>query len=149
MQKVAILTDSIACLTPEMVRQYRLRIIPSNIHFDGREYRDGVDITNQEAYRLLEMSPEHFVSSPASVGEYMAAYQEVLGYAESILCVTLSSRLSTLYNMANIAREEASLEFPRCPVIVLDSETAAIGEGLIVTASTGAGVLAVAFYAGN
>ncbi|GAG09367.1 unnamed protein product, partial [marine sediment metagenome] len=76
MQKVAILADSIACLTQEMVRQYQLRIIPVNIHFNGRIYRDGVDITSKEAYQLLEKVPEHFASSPASVGEYIAAYRE-------------------------------------------------------------------------
>jgi len=63
MQKVAILADSIACLTPEMVRQYQLRIIPINIHFDGNIYRDGVDITSAEAYRLLDTAPDYFASS--------------------------------------------------------------------------------------
>ena len=70
MQKVAILADSIACLTPEMVRQYQLRIIPINIHFEGKLYRNGVVITSTEAYRLLEKAPDHFASSPASIGEY-------------------------------------------------------------------------------
>ncbi len=133
MQKVAILTDSIACLTPEMVRQYRLRIVPVNIHFNGTVWRDGVDITSTEAYRLLEGAPEYFASSPASVGEYLTAYREVSADAEGILCITLSSRLSTLYNMANVAREEARGEFPGTAIEVLDSKTAAVGEGLIVS----------------
>ena len=135
MPKVAILTDSIACLTPEMVRQYRLRIIPVNIHFNGTVWRDGVDITSTEAYRLLERAPEYFASSPASVGEYLTAYREVSANAEGILCITLSSRLSTLYNMANVAREEVRGEFPGIAIEVLDSKTAAVGEGLIVSAA--------------
>jgi fatty acid-binding protein DegV len=95
MQKVAILADSIACLTPEMVRQYRLQVIPINIHFNGRIYRDGVDLTSMEAYRLLEKDPERFASSPASVGEYVEAYRAASTYADGILCITLSSQLST------------------------------------------------------
>ncbi len=129
------MTDSIACLTPEMVRQYRLRIIPINIHFNGKIYRDGVDITATEAYRLLEKAPDQFASSSASVGEYLSAYREASAYAESILCVTLSSGLSTVYNMARVAREEAKAELPRTPIKVLDSKTAAGGEGLIVLAA--------------
>ncbi len=135
MQKVAILADSIACLTPEMVRQYQLRIIPLNIHFDGKIYRDGVDITSTEAYRLLEKAPDHFASSPASVGEYAEAYREASAHAEGILCITLSSELSTLYNMARIAKEEAMSELPQASIEVLDSRTAASGEGLIVSAA--------------
>lgn len=135
MQKVAILADSIACLTPEMVKQYELQIIPANIHFDGRIYRDGVDISSADAYRLLEKSPDHFASSPASVGEYMDAYREASAKAESILCLTLSSKLSTLYEMARVAREEAKDELPKTLIEVVDSKTAAVGEGLIILAA--------------
>lgn len=135
MQKVAILADSIACLTPEMVKQYELQIIPANIHFDGRIYRDGVDISSADAYRLLEKSPDHFASSPASVGEYMDAYREASAKAESILCLTLSSKLSTLYEMARVAREEARDELPKTLIEVVDSKTAAVGEGLIILAA--------------
>ncbi len=134
-QKVAILADSIACLTPEMVRQYQLRIVPINIHFDGKIYRDGVDITAREAYRLLERAPEDFALSPASVGEYVGAYREASAQAEGVLCITLSSELSTVYNMACIAKEEAKSELPQTSIEVLDSKTAAGGEGLIVLAA--------------
>jgi len=135
MQKVAIVADSIACLTPEMVRQYRLQVIPINIHFNGRIYRDGVDLTSMEAYRLLENDPEHFASSPGSVGEYVEAYRAASTYADGILCITISSQLSTLYDMARVAKEEAQKELPQIPIEVLDSNTAACGEGLIVTAA--------------
>ncbi len=135
MQNVAIVADSIACLTPEMVSQYNLRIVPINIHFEGRIYRDGVDITPSEAYQLLKKAPAQFASSPASIGEYLNAYREASARAKSILCITLSSKLSTLYNMANVAREEARGEFPGTAIEVLDSKTAAVGEGLIVSAA--------------
>jgi DegV family protein with EDD domain len=135
MQKVAILADSIACLTPEMIRQYQLRVVPINIHFNGTIYRDGVDITSAEAYRMLEEAPNYFSSSPASIGEYVGAYYEASTRAESILCITLSSKLSTLYNMACVAKEEVSNELNKTLIEVIDSETAAVGEGLIVSAA--------------
>ncbi len=134
-QKVAIVADSIACLIPEMVRRYHLRIVPVNIHFDGNIYRDGVDITSTEAYRLLERAPDGFASSPASAGEYLDTYREAAASAESILCITLSSKLSTLYNMAHVAKEQAKDELPEIAIEILDSKTAAVGEGLIVSAA--------------
>ena len=140
MQKVAVLADSIACLTPEMVKQYQLRVIPINIHLDGTIYRDGVDLNSAEAYRLLEKAPEYFASSPASVGEYVDAYRQVAAQAESILCITLSSKLSTLHNMARLAREEVRKELNQTTIEILDSKTAAVGEGLIVTAAARAAI---------
>lgn len=135
MQKVAILADSIACLTPEMVKQYQLRVIPLNIHFDGAIYRDGVDINAAEAYRLLKKAPNYFASSPASAGEYLSAYREASAKAEGILCLTLSSKLSTLYDMARVAKEAARNELPQTLIEVIDSKTAAVGEGLIILAA--------------
>ena len=135
MQKVAIVTDSIACLPGELVEQYRLRVVPVNIHFNGKVYRDGVDITADEAYKLLKEAPEHFASSPASISEYLQAYQEARTYSNGILCITLSSKLSTLYNMARLAKEEAEKEATQGTIEVFDTGSAAGGEGLIVLAA--------------
>jgi DegV family protein with EDD domain len=133
--KVAIVTDSIACLPGELVGQYQLWVVPVNIHFDGRVYRDGLDITADEAYRLLEEAPDHFASSPASIAEYLEAYRQAGVHSNVILCFTLSSKLSTLYNMARLAKEEAEKEAPRRTIEVFDTGTAAGGEGLIVSAA--------------
>jgi len=47
--KVAIITDSIACLTGEMVEQYGIRIVPLNFYCGGKLYRDWADITPSQA----------------------------------------------------------------------------------------------------
>lgn len=133
--KVAIVTDSIACLPDELVGQYKLRVVPVNIHFNGKVYRDGVDITTKEAYRLLEEAPGYFASSPASIAEYLQTYCQNGVYPDNILCLTLSSRLSTLYNMARLAKEEADKAALRKTIEVFDTGTAAVGEGLIVAAA--------------
>ena len=104
MQKVTILADSIARLPPDMVEQYHLRVLPINIHFGGKLYRDGVDITAAEAYRILEEAPDHFASSPASVGECLAAYREASTHAEGILCITISSKVSMLHEIGLISQ---------------------------------------------
>ena len=135
MPKVVIVVDSIACLTPEMIDRYNLRIIPINIHFEDKVYRNGEDITSAEAYRLLEKAPNYFASSPASVGEYVKAFTEVSTQADGILCITLSSELSQLYNTACVARKEVRKKIRQTAIEVFDSKTAAVGEGLIVSAA--------------
>ena len=135
MAKIAIVTDTIACLPREMVEQYQIRLVAPNIHFEGRIYRDWLDISPAEAYQLLERSPQHFCTSPASPGEYIEAYRELSTRAESILCITISSELSTLYNTALIAKEQVKEELPQTTIEVLDSQTATAAEGFVVLAA--------------
>ena len=55
-------------------------------------------------YRMLEKDPDHFASSPASIGEYIKVFQEAHTEADGILMITLSTKLSTLYNVVHLAR---------------------------------------------
>lgn len=135
MSKVGIITDSVACLTPEVVKQYDIRIVPLNIYFDGTVYKEGVNITPTEAYEFLQKDPDKFTTSPGSAGDYLEAYQEVSKKYQDILCVTLSSKLSTLYNMAHVAMEEAESKLKKTKIVVIDSLTAAGGEGLMALAA--------------
>ncbi|MFC1872051.1 DegV family protein [Chloroflexota bacterium] len=135
MQKVAIVTDSIACLPLEVIRQYDVRVVPLNIYFDGKVYMEGQDITASEAYRLLARAPDRWSTSPGSVGDYLEAYLEVGRRYSSIACVTLSSRLSTLYDVARLAGEQTAAQNPELDIRVVDSLSAAAGETLITLAA--------------
>lgn len=133
--KVAIVTDSIACLTREMVEQYGIGIVPISLYAGGKVYRDWVDITPTEAYELFLHDPESFTTSPASPGHYLDAYHEASNQTKSILCITLSSKLSTGYEMACVAREQAKTELPQVSIEVLDSQNVTAAEGFIALAS--------------
>jgi len=132
---VAIVTDSIACLPPEALKQYKVRVVPLTIYFEGKVYKEGVDITAAEAYRLLAKAPDQWATSPGSAGDYLEVYRELAAQFKAIVCLTLSSKLSTLYNMAHLAKEQAGAEFPGTTIEVVDSMTAAAGETLIVLAA--------------
>ena len=131
MQKVAIVTDSISCLTKELVEQYRIGIVPIMLLVQGKVYRDMVDMTPSQAYELFLQDPEAFATSPASPGHYLEAYRAASNQAENILCITLSSKLSTGYDMARVAREQAKTELPETSIEVLDSQTVTAAEGFI------------------
>ncbi len=110
MQPVAIVTDSVACLTRELVEQYGIVIVPIRLLVQGKVYRDLVDMTPSEAYELFLQDPESFNTSPASPGHYLEAYHEASHQTKNILCITLSSKLSTGYDMACVAKEQAKSE---------------------------------------
>ena len=135
MQKVAIVTDSIACLPPEVVRQYQLRILPINLYFDDKVYKDWVDIAPAEAYELFLKNPKHFATSAPSPMDCLEAYREVSKRVKNILCVTVSSKLSMVYQSTRVAAEQARNELPGVTIEVLDSQTATAAEGFIALAA--------------
>jgi len=128
---VAVVTDSIACLPQEVVERYAIRIVPVNVLFEGRVYRDWMDLTPSLAYEMLKKNPDGFATAPPSPYEFLEAFREVGQRSREILCITISSGLSTLYNMAEVASEMFQKELPGTRIGVVDSRTAAGGHGLI------------------
>jgi len=131
MQNVAIVTDSVANLAPEMIEKYRITIVPINICFRGEIYRDMLDVSPSEAYEMVLQDPDNFSTSPASPGHYLEAFREASKQAKNILCITLSSKLSTGYNIARLAAKQAGDEMGDISVEVMDSQNVTAAEGFI------------------
>ena len=93
MPKIAIVVDSTACLTPEEKSRYQVELVPINVMFEGKVYRDGVDLTAAQAYQFLEKNPEDWATSAPSPGDFLAAYKKQISQgAEAILCFGPSSK---------------------------------------------------------
>ena len=135
MQKVAIVTDTIACLPPEMVRRYQLQILPINLYFGDKVYREWIDITPTEAYEQFLKDPRSFKTSAPSPGDCLEAYRELSRRTKDILCITVSSKLSMVYESTRVAKELARNELPGVTIEVLDSRTATAAEGFIALAA--------------
>lgn len=133
--KVGILTDSLTCLTKELVGQYGIGIVPLSFYVGDNLYRDWVDVTPSQAYELFLKDPDAFKTSPASPGVFFEAYRELSEQGKDILCITLSSKLSTEYDIACVAKEQARSELPLTLVEVLDSQTVTASEGFIALAA--------------
>lgn len=135
MTSIAVIADSIACITKEQTENYHIKIVPANIFFNGQVYRDFIDISSAQAYEFLVKAPEFWKSSAASPEDYLKAYRELSEHAQSILVVTISSSLSMFYSSAQTAKEIFQEESPQTAIEVLDSETVAAAEGLIALAA--------------
>ncbi len=135
MQKMAIATDTIACLTKEQIEHHEIGIVPLKIDFDGHVYREYLDISPSAAYQFLEKDPKRFVTSAASPLEFLKAFREMSKRAQNILFITVSSKLSAQYSAAQLAVEQAKQELPGTTIGLLDSRNAAAAEGFIVLAA--------------
>ncbi|MFC1923828.1 DegV family protein [Chloroflexota bacterium] len=135
MDKVAIVADTIACLPREVVERYGIEIVAPNIYFNGSVYRDWFDISPSEAYQLLERAPKLFSTSSPSVADLAQTYRKLSEQAENILCIIISSKMSTFYNVALLAKDMVKEELPHTTIEILDSQTATGAEGFIVLAA--------------
>ncbi len=135
MRRVAIIADSIGCIPRDMIETYGIEVVAPNIYWNGSVYRDWLNITASQAYQLLQKDPEAFSTAAPSPGDLAEVYRKVSQTAESMLCITLSSKVSTLHNAAVAARELVKEELPSTTIEVLDSRTCTGAEGFVVMAA--------------
>jgi DegV family protein with EDD domain len=135
MGKVAVVTDSSACVPREVVKQYGIHILPLILIFEDKSYRDGVDITSKEFYELLRKAKKVPTTSSPSPGEYLEAFREVAKQASGIFCLTLPPNLSMAFDSATQAKEMARDSIPQVNIAVLPSRSPALAEGFIAQAA--------------
>ena len=135
MKKVAIVTDTTACIPQEQVKRYDIELAPMTIIFEDKAYRDGIDISPTEFYALLRQAKKLPTTSHPSPDVFLQAYRNASRRAESILCVTISSTFTATLNSARLAIETAKTALPKVVIEVLDCGTAAAAQGLVVLAA--------------
>jgi DegV family protein with EDD domain len=145
MRKAAVVADSVCCLPQEIVEKYDIYVVPLEIIYEGKSYRDGIDMTPNEVYKIMRRKENLPTTSTASTGDFLNAYRQVSQKAESILCITLTSLQSKTFEAASAAREIAKEEIPDTIIEVFDSRSVAGALGFIVreaarVASQGAGL---------
>lgn len=131
MVRIAVVTDSAACIPAHLVQEYDIHVVPFELVWDGRSYRDGVDITPSEVYRRLREAGSWPTTSQPALGDFAALYTRLGREVEGIVSIHVPDTLSGTVDMARLAAEQAS----PVPVRVIDSRTAAIAEGFVVLAA--------------
>lgn len=126
--KIALLTDSTADLSPAMLAGKPIYVVPLKILCQDGEYSDGVDIFAGDIYQRLRRGelPRTSLPSGGSVSDAFARIRAD-GY-EKVIAIMLSSGLSGTYNMVRLqGQQQEGLE-----VAVFDSKSGALGIGVIL-----------------
>lgn len=128
MKMIKIVTDSSCDLNKDIIEKYNIQIVPLNITFGDYTYIDG-DIEIDEFYKMMDNSPILPKTSCPSPEKFMKSYE---GEEDEILVITLASKLSGTYSTAVLAKDMFEEEYPNKKVVVIDSETGSIGQGLLL-----------------
>ncbi len=128
MKKIAIITDTDSSLPPEVAARHGIHLVPITINFDDETYTTGVDIDDRllfEKVDRLNKLPTTSAPSPnAFADEFEAAFKDG---AETVICICVSSLVSSTYNAAFTARQT----FPERDITVIDSLTLCMGQGFL------------------
>jgi len=131
MSKVGIVTDTINCLPAEVIKEYDIRVVPVALSINGQPYRDQIDITSDEFWKIFPDMKEFTTGAPP-MGDYLSILSDLSKSTDSIMCVFVSKALSAINEAAVQAVEIFKTEQPGVNIEIVDSRTAAGAQGFIV-----------------
>lgn len=124
---VRIIIDSASDITLSEVAKLNVEMLPIITSFNGVEYEDGITITHDEFFEKLIETAELPKTSQVNPFAYEKAFEEVVKAGDTAVCLTVTGKLSGCYQSACIAADEYDGQ-----IIVVDTESAALGERLII-----------------
>ncbi|MGA7911484.1 MAG: DegV family protein [Candidatus Dormiibacterota bacterium] len=130
--RVAVVTDSTADLPNDLAATRSISVVPLTLHFEGRTYLDGVDITPAEFYRRLPNATAHPTTSQPSPGRFAETYTRLLEDHTEVVSIHISEKLSGTYASARQAAEMTAHKRVR----VIDSHVVSMSLGLVTLAAS-------------
>lgn len=126
-ERIALVTDTACDLLDEQLAHYDIRVVSLRVATSQGEFRDRVEISQEQLYALLEREvPKTSLPLPEDV---TALYRQLREEgATRVLHLCMSSSLSGTYNMIDLLSKETE----GLLVDVFDTHTLSCGLGLLV-----------------
>jgi DegV family protein with EDD domain len=136
MGTVKVVTDGTSSLTLAMGQEHGVHVVPLYVMFGEQTYVDGVDLSSDEFYRLLESSPQLPTTSQPTAEDFIKAYTAVWesmpdGEEKAIVSVHASVKMSATVNSARAAAKR----LPEMQIHIIDSQSISMGLGLMAIAA--------------
>ncbi len=135
MSKFVIVTDSTTDLPADLAKNLGLIVLPLKFNLNGKAYTNYLD--------ARELDPKVFydavsagaqpTTSQVNPEEYVDVLTPVLKEGKNILILAFSSALSGTFNSARIAVEDLRTQFPERTILLIDTKSASLGEGMLVS----------------
>lgn len=130
MPNIKIVTDSCAQFLPaHLAQRSSITVLPNRIRIAGRVYREGIDLSAEEALHLIAAdgaTPQILSPDPA---DFMQVYRDLADDCDAILSIHPSRHLYRSWGHAVTASEQFG---GHCEIAVIDSQTLSAGLGMLV-----------------
>ncbi|MGE5223752.1 MAG: DegV family protein [Omnitrophica WOR_2 bacterium] len=121
-----IVMDGAGDMPPDWVKLYDIRVIPINIQFGNRTFLQGVELSNEDFYRIVDEKGVIPQTSQPSPQQFVFFYERIAQAGDTILSLHVTSGLSGTFASAQMAARQLT---GRIHVIPFDSAcgSAALG----------------------
>ena len=124
--KIVILSDSTCDLSPELIEQTGVVIVPLTVIKNDEQFKDTVNIAPADIFQHVAAGGGLCTTSANSVGEYQEWFEKYAGDYDGVIHINIGSGFSSCYQNACLAAED----YPN--VRVIDSQNLSTGQGLVV-----------------
>lgn len=131
MSRLAILTDSIADVPPDVAQQLGITVVPAYVQIEGRSLRDGVELSRAELYSKLPTLTHLPTTASPSVYDFATAFRSLVGKVSEVIAILVTRSVSSIIDMAHLGSEEV----PELDIHVVDSGQLTMAEGFQVIAA--------------
>ena len=124
--KIVILSDSTCDLSPALVEETGVVIVPLTVIKNDEQFKDTVNIAPDDIFQHVAAGGGLCTTSANSVGEYQEWFEKYAGDYDGVIHINIGSGFSSCYQNACLAAED----YPN--VRVIDSQNLSTGQGLVV-----------------
>lgn len=131
MREFVVTTESNSDLPWEYLKDNEIGVIPHYYTVEDEVYGEDKTLSIEAFYQAMREGKRAgtMASNPAVILEKFSAYA---GEGKDILHVSFSSGLSGGYSNVVCGAQEVMEEYPECRIIVIDTLSGSMGEGLLI-----------------
>ena len=129
---VAVLADSSADLPDAVLDRQHIALVPLQVVFGDRTYRDRVELPPEEFYRLMRGAKTLPTTSQPTPADCIQAYRDAKTEADEVVVVLVSGALSGTLQSGAAAVKASGIE----GIHLVDSRSASLGLGLLALRAT-------------
>lgn len=124
--KIKLICDSLCDVPKELIELYNIDVVPLNIILGNNEYKEGIDISNEEFYKRMKEKTEVPKTSQATYIQFKEVFDK---YKDdySIICINGSSKSSGTYQSAVMAKNDTEGD-----IHIFDTLTLSLGSAQFV-----------------
>lgn len=128
MGNIVIITDSACDLEIDYIKENNIILLPLTVEINGVSYKDIIDLKPEKFYDLIDNKNALPKTANLELCDFQSVFKRELDLGNEILYIGLSSNLSDTYSYAEKATDGLNVK----KICLVDSKTAAFGQGLLV-----------------
>ena len=125
-KSVIVTTESVADLAPEVIRKYKIGILPHKVRTAEGIFKDGKEIETLGVLKYMEDPTNAVMPMGPTVREAEEFFAKQLSYANNVIHISISSKVE---NSGYQPAIDASRSFDN--VFVIDSQHLSSGQGIL------------------